>query len=221
MHAASRVVQRTLHLYRQPVFQLVAHVATYLTECVLYLFRMLTGCEAIGVHAVWAPACLEMSGALVAPATVTVLRRFTCAIRKDKYLGRYGLAAIDPYVLSLEVLVEIFCFDVGAVSEGGIIVAEGREPTLDRGLELAWANIRVQGTRRFQGRIVEDRISSLTLRDKRSNIAGLQLADLVVSPIGRHILGKSDKEDWEIVNGKFRRSPRGRVENYGLVVLPR
>ena len=145
----------------------------------------------------------------------------SCAIRKDEYLGRYGLAAIDPYVLSLEVLVEIFCFDVGAASEGGIIVAESREPALDRGLELAWTNLKVRGTRRFQGRTVEDRISSLTLRDKRSNIAGLQLADLVVSPIGRHILGKPDKEDWEIVNGKFRRSPRGRVENYGLVVLPR
>ena len=34
-------------------------------------------------------------------------------------------------------------------------------------------------------------------------------------------MGKPDKEDWGIVNGKFRRSPRGRVENYGLVVLPR
>ena len=123
--------------------------------------------------------------------------------------------------MSLEVLVEIFCFDVGSVSEGGVIVAERREPTLDRSLELAWTNLKVRGTRRFQGRTVEERISSLTLRDKNDNIAGLQLADLVVSPIGRHILGKPDKEDWEIVNGKFRRSPRGRVENYGLVILPR
>ena len=47
-----------------------------------------------------------------------------CVIRKDEYLGRYGLAAIDPYVLSLEVLVEILCFDVEAISEGGTIVAE-------------------------------------------------------------------------------------------------
>ena len=144
-----------------------------------------------------------------------------CVIRKDEYLGRYGLAAIDPYQLGLEVLMEIFCFDVGDDGEGGLVVAERREPTLDRGLELAWSNLKARGTRRFQGRTVRERISTLSLRDKKDNIAGLQVADLVVSPIGRHILGKPDKEDWEIVSSKFRRSPNGRVEDYGLVVLPR
>ena len=144
-----------------------------------------------------------------------------CVIRKDEYFGRYGLAAIDPYQLGLEVLMEIFCFDVGDGSEGGIVVAESRDPTLDRGLELAWSNLKARGTRRFQGTTMRERISALSLRDKKDNIAGLQMADLVVSPIGRHILGKPDREDWEIVSSKFRRSPNGRVEDYGLVVLPR
>ena len=144
-----------------------------------------------------------------------------CVIRKDEYLSRYGLATIDPYLLSLGVLVEIFCFDLGDVSEGGIIVAEGREPTLDRDLELAWSNLKSQGIRRIRGKVIEERIAALTLRAKRENVAGLQLADLVVSPIGRHVLGKPDKEDWEVVNLKFRRSPGGRLENYGLVELPR
>ena len=141
-----------------------------------------------------------------------------CVIRKDEYLGRYGLTAIDPYQFSLGVLIEIFCFDVGG--EGGIVVAERRDPTLDRGLELAWSNLKVRGTRRLPGRTIEERISSLNLRNKKDNVAGLQLADLVVSPVGRHILGKPDKEDWEIVSRKFRRSSKGRVENYGLVILP-
>ena len=63
-------------------------------------------------------------------------------------------------------------------------------------------------------------MSELKLLDKKENVAGLQLADLVVSPIGRYVLGKPIKEDWEIVRLKLRRSLRGSVENYGLVVLP-
>jgi hypothetical protein len=53
---------------------------------------------------------------------------------------------------------------------------------------------------------------------KADNVAGLQLADLVVSPIGRHVLGKLDKEDWTIVQEKFRRGARGQIEGYGLVL---
>jgi hypothetical protein len=143
-----------------------------------------------------------------------------CAIRKDDHLARYGVAALDPYLLSLDILVERFCFDVGRVTGGGLIVAEKRDPTLDRELELAWLNLKIQGTRYLQARDIEDRILGLNLRPKSANIAGLQLADLVVSPIGRHVLGKPEKEDWRIVQEKFRRSRKGRVLGYGLVTLP-
>ena len=144
-----------------------------------------------------------------------------CAIRKKDYLSDYGLAALDPYLISLDVLVEIFCFEVGNIGGGGVIVAETRDPILDQGLELAWANLQIQGTRRIPGKVVEERIPSLALCDKKDNIAGLQLADLVVSPVGRYVLGKPIKEDWDIVERKFRRSPGGRVENYGMVILPK
>ena len=144
-----------------------------------------------------------------------------CVIRKEEHLSRYGVAALDPYLLSLDILVERFCFDIGPVNNGGVIVAERRGPTLDCGLELAWLNLKIQGTRYFQANTIDDRILALNLRAKRDNIPGLQLADLVVSPIGRHILGKQDREDWQIVNEKFRRSRLGQVDGYGLVTLPK
>jgi Protein of unknown function (DUF3800) len=144
----------------------------------------------------------------------------SCVVRKDEHLSRYGVAALDPYMLSLHVLVERFCFDIGKVSGGGVIVAEKRDPTLDRELELAWLNLKIQGTRYLQASDIDDRVVGLNLRAKRDNIADLQLADLVVSPIGRHVLGKRDKEDWRIVEEKFRRSRSGRIAGYGLVVLP-
>ncbi|MXY21977.1 MAG: DUF3800 domain-containing protein [Dehalococcoidia bacterium] len=66
-----------------------------------------------------------------------------CVIRKDDYLGRYSLAALDPYMISLGVLVELFCFDVGNIRKGGTIVAERRDRALDRGLQMAWSSLKV------------------------------------------------------------------------------
>ncbi|MBP9059610.1 MAG: DUF3800 domain-containing protein, partial [Rhodoferax sp.] len=144
-----------------------------------------------------------------------------CAIRKDAHLARYGMAALDPYLMSLDILVERFCMDVGDIEDGGLIVAERRGPTLDHELELAWLNLKIQGTRYMQAKQVERRIQSLNLKSKAANVAGLQLADLVVTPIGRQVLGKPVKDDYAIVESKFRRSPHGRIEGYGLMVLPK
>lgn len=156
----------------------------------------------------------------------TLLRRLefqvvACAIRKDDHLQRYGVAALDPYILSLDVLVERFCMEIGNVSGGGVIVAERRDPTLDRELDIAWLNLKVQGTRFMQARDIEHRVVGLNLRAKAANIAGLQLADLIVTPIGRQVLRKPIKEDYRVVEEKLRRSRNGKVEGYGLVVLPK
>jgi len=144
-----------------------------------------------------------------------------CAIRKDEHLTRYGIAALDPYLLSLDVLVERFCFEIGAVADGGLIVAEKRDPTLDRELEVSWLNLKIKGTRYLRAKDIDRRIVGLNLRSKSENIAGLQLADLVLSPIGRYLLGKPDREDFRIVESKFRRNRKGECLGYGLVILPK
>ena len=144
-----------------------------------------------------------------------------CAIRKDRHLERYGELAINPYSLSLSLVVERFCFEVGNVQDGGMIVVEKRDPSLDRSLESAWHELRVRGTRYLKSNVINGRILSMNLRAKSENIAGLQLADLVVSPIGRHVLGKRDYEDWDVICEKLRRNHRDVAEGYGLVVLPK
>ena len=143
-----------------------------------------------------------------------------CAVKKTEHLARYRLAALDPYLLSLGILVERFCYDIGEVTDGGLIVAESRGPVLDKSFMSGWQNLQERGTYHLAPGTIANRVSMLELRHKSENIAGLQLADLVVSPIGRHIIGKADKLDWEIVQQKFRRSREGRIEDYGLVVLP-
>lgn len=142
-----------------------------------------------------------------------------CAVRKDEHLARYGVAALDPYMLSLDILVERFCFEIGR-GGAGVIVAEKRDAVLDGQLELAWLNLKIQGTRYVPAQAIRERVQGLTTRHKRENIAGLQLADLIVSPIGRKVLGKPVREDYRIIEQKLRGWPRNHA-GQGLVVLPR
>ena len=140
-----------------------------------------------------------------------------CVVRKEEHLRRYGVSALDPYVLSLGAVLEQFCFEIG---EGeGPVVLEARGHPLDRQLELAWENLKVQGTEHLRGAELARRISSFELHDKAENLAGLQLADLVVTPIGRHVLGKRTQEDFRIIQKKFRRVG-DTYDGAGLMVLP-
>jgi len=146
-----------------------------------------------------------------------------CCIRKDKHLAQYGLAALDPYMLSLRILVERFVFEIKKTDAEtpGIIVAESRDETLDNELRLAWMDLRTTGTGYVSASEIRRHISELHIRNKTSRIAGLQIADLIVSPIGRHLLGKRAKQDWRILEKKFRCNAEGRYMGYGLVVLPK
>jgi Protein of unknown function (DUF3800) len=129
-----------------------------------------------------------------------------CAIRKDAHLAAYGPAAPDPYMLSMSVLVERFCFEIADSGDTrGHIVAERRGRAFDAALKLAWAAMEVRGTAYLPPSIIKERIAGLHLRDKKDRIAGLELADLVVSPIGRSVAGLPPREDFEIVREKLRR----------------
>lgn len=142
-----------------------------------------------------------------------------CVIKKDAHRSKYGSYAVDPYMYSLDIVVERFCKELGDVPDGGFICAEKRGPELDDALDRAWAKLIRRGTTFSPAKEIDERVVDLGLKDKGLDIAGLQLADLVVSPIGRAVIGKPTRDDWEIVKSKFRRSG-GRYEGYGLVIRP-
>lgn len=159
----------------------------------------------------------ELNG-LVAGLSIKVV---ACAIRKAAHVERYGALAVDPYMLSLGVLVERFCFEIGRSSERGTIIVERRGRLLDAALASAWDALRLGGTAYVRPATINRRIAGLEMRAKSPDEIGLQLADLVVSPIGRVVLGKQTHEDYRIIETKFRRSPSGRIEGAGLVILPK
>jgi Protein of unknown function (DUF3800) len=56
---------------------------------------------------------------------------------------------------------------------------------------------------------------------KQVNCSGMQLADLTARPIGRYVLNPSQpNRAFEIIARKLDRSPRGKIEGYGLKTYP-
>ena len=144
-----------------------------------------------------------------------------CAIDKPALVRRYGDLAVDPYSLSLGIIVERFCFALGEAEETGQITAESRSRRLDHDLVIAWDLLRLNGTRYVRPATVTRRISSFAFRTKAEALAGLELADLVVSPLGRWVAGMPTKADLDIVVGKLRVGPDGSWAGAGLIVLPK
>jgi hypothetical protein len=149
-----------------------------------------------------------------------------CVVRKEDHLRKYRLRALDPYLFSLSLLVERFIFECG--SQGGAIIAESRDPTLNNSLELAFLDLKIRGTDYISATKIQKRIRSFTIREKQENIAGLQLADVVATPIGRHAIGKrtypaycGQGDFFSILRGKFRQDAAGKIDGMGLIVLPK
>jgi hypothetical protein len=143
-----------------------------------------------------------------------------CAVLKMPFRRAGHLEAEDLYLHSLEFVVEQFCAEVGEGADAGLVYAERRRPDLDRELETSWDSMRRLGNRGLPSTDLSRRILELVLKDKRTRTVGLELADLVVSPIGRAMAGYDRREDWDVVESKFRRVG-GSYFGSGLVILPK
>ena len=151
-----------------------------------------------------------------------------CVINKREHTVRYSANAVDPYDYALKVLVERLTMHLNDCDDTGRIVAEARRRDLNRRLKRVYNRFEDQGTtggrdgsRHLQPEEIQERVTGLELKTKGDNIAGLQLADFLMNPIGRHVLGKDDGPGWRIAEMKFRRNPRdGNYRGWGLIELP-
>jgi hypothetical protein len=154
---------------------------------------------------------------LISELDITII---ACAVKKQSHFERYGFEAVDPYHLSLNVLVERFCYMIDKEKKG-MIVAEARDATLDRQLDIAWLNLKISGTHFMQAVEINQKIKSLDIKTKQDNLAGLEIADIIVTPIARRILKRQSRIDLEIIKSKMRKNHLGEITGYGLVVLPK
>lgn len=120
-----------------------------------------------------------------------------CVIKKVDHVTKYGLEALDPYLLSFDRLLNKMIHGLKEDQKAKLI-AEKRNDNLDNQLELAWLNAKISGTAKVQATILKDKIEDLRMIPKSANEPGIQLADLVASPIGRHILNIQRKLGHEI-----------------------
>lgn len=96
------------------------------------------------------------------------------------------------------------------------MVFEQRGLQEDRELELEFR--RILDNTRIEG--LSD-LLDIVLASKKTNSAGLQLADMVARPIGRHLLApEQPNRAFDVLREKFRRSEDGVIEGRGLKVYP-
>jgi hypothetical protein len=147
-----------------------------------------------------------------------------CVIMKDRHFANYGLEAKDPYLLSFDNLINRLVFDLND-TEKGQIIAESRNSILDNQLEIAYLSSRIEGTNKVQPAELKLKLEpAIQFKQKSDNVAGIQIADMVASPIARHFLGKPERQGQQLrydsVFSKVR-NMNGRWENIGITVLPK
>lgn len=133
-------------------------------------------------------------------------------IRKDRLRSRSS-APENPYHLALEHGLERVARHLtehGGTKGSTPVICEGRGRREDDALELEF-------------RRVAEHVPGLQIHfaSKKANLPGLQLADLIARPIGRHVLSPEQlNRAYDIIEPKLWRGPRGEIDGYGLKVLP-
>lgn len=139
-------------------------------------------------------------------------------IRKERHRARYR-EPMNPYEIATGFGLERVYKHLASLGcEGGTtrFLFEKRGPPEDAAVELAFRRV-CGGDNLAGGHLPFD----IVMADKKCNSAGLQIADLVARPIGRRILDpKQPNRAYEILEKKFRRSPRGKIDGWGLKVFP-
>ena len=147
---------------------------------------------------------------------------FSCIVDKKKHKEKYGALAIDPYILSLEIIIEKFVQTLKAVKDKGVVIAESRGQQLDNELNLAFLDLKIRGTRYLRPKHITNCIDGFHIRKKEENLAGLQLVDSLVTPIGRRFCNRKNAYiDYGIIKSKFRKHECGKYRGYGLIILPK
>lgn len=140
------------------------------------------------------------------------------AIRKERHRDRYREPASPYHVVMGFGLERVFQHLRGLGCRDGVthVVFERRGKREDEELGEAFQRVR-GGANALAAQLPLE----MVLADKKSNSAGLQLADLVARPIGRKLLNPAQpNRAYDILEPKFRRSPSGKIRGWGLKVFP-
>lgn len=122
--------------------------------------------------------------------TDTPFHLITVVIDKNSHRDRYDSIAFPPYGYCLEVLLERYCFFLNNHRGRGDVLAEGRGGREDKDLKEAYEKVYREGTIWQSSKLFRNTLTSheIKVKAKTANIAGLQVADLVVKDSTYQIL---------------------------------
>ncbi|HRZ32816.1 MAG TPA: DUF3800 domain-containing protein [Flavobacterium sp.] len=148
-------------------------------------------------------------------------RILASAINKEKYIKTYGKLSNDVYELALSFIIEraIFSLDeIKGITKQLEIVIEKRGKKEDKKLEEHFQRLIARGTGFVSAERLEEVNLKITFKDKKENINGLQLADLVAYPIARYVIEpKRANPAFEKLEPKIYKKNGKR---YGLKIFP-
>lgn len=113
-----------------------------------------------------------------------------CCILKEPFIERFNTGE-DVYGLSLKYLIERAIFHIDDCTYGNAklrIVVERRNPKQNKILLKYYNGLRVKGTKWITAERLINRIKKFSFADKKDNVIGLQIADLIAYPISRQVL---------------------------------
>lgn len=113
-----------------------------------------------------------------------------CCILKEPFIERFNTGE-DVYGLSLKCLIERAIFHIDDCTDGNAklrIIVERRNPKQNTMLLKYYNGLRVKGTKWITPERLADRVKNFRFVDKKDNVIGLQVADLIAYPISRQVL---------------------------------
>jgi hypothetical protein len=147
---------------------------------------------------------------------------------------KHGETAAHPYHLALGFLLQRYCGYLNHINRYGDVLAEGRGGREDRLLMDSYERVYNHGVWMTPSSFFQQALTSkqLKVKKKSTNIAGMQLADLLGHPVRIAILRDEGHLNEElkpfaaklmpILEGKFNRQLYdGRMSGYGKVFFPK
>lgn len=158
---------------------------------------------------------IERINELIGTLPFTII---SAVIDKQSLKNKYTIPA-NPYEIALTFCMERlqrWLIENRQNTKLTHLIIERRGRTEDAILELEFRRI-------ADGRNQVGQMTNLDVRfmDKKHNSAGLQFADLMAHPIGRHVINRNQpNRAFELLEPKIRRGPNGRSSGYGLKIFP-
>lgn len=124
---------------------------------------------------------------IIAESPYTII---ASAIQKDAFIRQFGKLQDDVYEVALSFVIEqaiIALTDITTEVSLSIII-EKRGKREDKRLEDHFQKIIARGTGKLTSKVFSNFNTTFTFKNKKENINGLQLADLIAYPIARYVI---------------------------------